>query len=153
MTLYRIDFQSPLGRVFAQGTQDHLLRISFEPVSGEVRATPVFQQLEKEFSEYFSGKRTVFTLPLVLEGTLFQRSVWEALQKIPFGKTISYEELACWVGCPRGCRAVAQANRKNPFPIVIPCHRVIQKDGSLGGYYYSVSLKQALLDHERGVCS
>jgi methylated-DNA-[protein]-cysteine S-methyltransferase len=110
---------------------------------------PVIQQAIQQLSEYFTGKRTSFELPLSTPGTEFQKKVWEALQQIPYGKTISYAQLAQAVGNPKACRAVGSANGKNPVAIVIPCHRVIASDGTLGGYAYGLEVKKELLELEK----
>ena len=101
-------------------------------------------------SEYFSGRRQVFTLPLALEGTPFQHRVWEALRKIPYGSTCSYGEVAAAVGNPKASRAVGMANNRNPLPVLIPCHRVIGADGGLVGYGGGLDIKKKLLALERG---
>ena len=111
---------------------------------------PLLEQLKTELAEYFAGKRHAFTVPLVYPGTPFQVKVWNALRKIPYGDAISYEKLAWSVGAPRGQRAVGRANGQNPIAIVIPCHRVINKDGKLGGYGGGLWRKQIMLDLERG---
>ncbi len=100
--------------------------------------------------EYFSGKRFQFNLEFDLDGfTQFRKNVYEKTIQIPYGRTRSYSELAKAVGLPQGARAVARALSQNPIPIVIPCHRVIQKDGKLGGFSGGVTWKSALLDFER----
>jgi methylated-DNA-[protein]-cysteine S-methyltransferase len=99
----------------------------------------------RQLREYFAGKRVAFDLPLAPTGTGFQRSVWRQLQEIPYGQTISYGELARRVGNPKAARAVGSANGANPLPIVIPCHRVIAGDGSLGGFGGGLPTKQKLL--------
>ena len=111
--------------------------------------TPLLDQCSKQLSEYFEGTRQSFFLPLHLNGTEFQLKVWDELQRIPYGTTISYGELAKRAGNPKGSRAVAQANHNNPVCIVVPCHRVINADGSLGGYAPGPALKQQLLDLEK----
>ena len=99
-----------------------------------------------QIKEYLNGEREVFDLPLELSlGTLFQQKVWAALQKIPHGETISYAKLADNIGQPKAFRAVANANGKNPFSIIIPCHRVIASDGKLGGYTGGLDKKEYLL--------
>ncbi|MBR7539075.1 methylated-DNA--[protein]-cysteine S-methyltransferase, partial [Mycobacterium tuberculosis] len=93
-----------------------------------------------------AGQRQVFDMPIALyTGTPFQQTVWEALLKIPYGKTISYAQLANHIGQPTACRAVANANGKNPISLIIPCHRVIASDGKLGGYTGGIEIKQTLL--------
>jgi AraC family transcriptional regulator of adaptative response/methylated-DNA-[protein]-cysteine methyltransferase len=107
-------------------------------------------QLRSELAEYFKGHRREFGIPLVYPGTPFQTRVWNALRAIPFGETISYEELARRVGSPDGQRAAGHANGQNPLAIIIPCHRVINKDGKLGGYGGGLWRKRLLLGLERG---
>ena len=100
----------------------------------ENRSSAVLARAVKQLDEYFAGNRTEFDLPFELEGTAFQKDVWLALAEIPYGKTISYAELASMVGRPSAFRAVGQANGANPIPIVLPCHRVIASGGGIGGY-------------------
>jgi methylated-DNA-[protein]-cysteine S-methyltransferase len=102
----------------------------------------------RQLDEYFAGSRTSFDLDLSPAGTDFQRSVWFALADIPYGETISYAELAQWVGRPRAFRAVGQANGANPLAIILPCHRVIASGGGIGGYGGGLDLKRWLLAHE-----
>lgn len=105
----------------------------------------------RQLREYFAGKRTEFDLPLVLDGTAFQKLVWRRLQEIPYGQTISYGELAKRVGNEKASRAVGSANGRNKLPIVIPCHRVIAGDGTLGGFGGGLPMKQTLLALESRV--
>lgn len=110
-----------------------------------------FADVRRQLDEYFAGARTAFDLPLSLEGTPFQRRVWDALRGIPFGETITYAELGRRIGAPTGSRAVGGANARNPISIVVPCHRVIGSDGSLTGYAGGEERKRWLLDFERSV--
>ena len=110
--------------------------------------TPLLAQCIMQLNEYFDGNRREFSLPFDTKGTAFQLAVWDELKKIPFGETISYGELAKRIGNPKGSRAVAQANHNNLVAIVIPCHRVINADGSLGGYASGTEKKKALLEIE-----
>lgn len=105
--------------------------------------------IETELRQYFKGKLKTFNTPLFLSATPFQKQVWDALRKIPYGQTISYTTLAAMVGRPKAYRAVAQANGANRFPIIIPCHRVINANGQLGGYSSGISRKQWLIQHEK----
>jgi methylated-DNA-[protein]-cysteine S-methyltransferase len=104
----------------------------------------VLEQAALQLEEYFAGERTVFDVPMALDGTPFQREVWGELTRIPYGQTISYGELARRVGRPKGPRAVGQANGRNPIPIIVPCHRVVAGNG-LGGYGGGRPVKRALL--------
>ncbi len=110
---------------------------------------PHWAALEIQLTEYFSGQRKAFDLPLVLPGTPFQRKAWQALQTIPYGETRSYQAQAAAIGQPKAVRAVAKANGDNRIAIVIPCHRVIGKDGKLTGYGGGLWRKQRLLDLEQ----
>ena len=102
---------------------------------GEIKRDPkLCREAIRQIEEYFQGKRREFHLPLVIEGTNFQKQVWEVLGNIPYGEARSYGAVAAAAGRPKSSRAVGQANRNNPLPILIPCHRVIGKDGSLVGY-------------------
>lgn len=101
-----------------------------------------------QLEAYFAGTLTDFDLPMAMHGTDFQRRVWAALCEIPYGETISYGELARWVGNPKASRAVGLANGRNPLAIVVPCHRVIGADGSLTGYGGGLERKVWLLEHE-----
>ena len=110
---------------------------------------PVLAQTQAELDEYFLGTRDAFTIPLVLEGSEFQKVVWQALLEIPFGRTASYEEIASRVGRAGAARAVGRANGDNRIAIIVPCHRVINADGSLSGYGGGKRRKRWLLAHER----
>ncbi len=114
----------------------------------DASAQRVLAETRKQLSEYFAGKRTAFTIPLDLRGTEFQVESWKALVRIPYGKTISYGQQAKNIGNPKACRAVGSANGKNPIPIIVPCHRVVASDGSLGGYSLGLKMKKQLLDLE-----
>ena len=107
----------------------------------------VLDQACVQLDEYFAGQRRQFDVPIALQGTSFQTSVWSMLYRIPFGKMVSYQQMAD--ALDRGCaRSVGTANGSNPLPIFIPCHRVVQSDGSLGGYAGGLEAKQRLLDLE-----
>lgn len=105
----------------------------------------------RELQEYFAGKRRDFSVPLDLRGTEFQLKCWNALLRIPYGKTRTYADIARTVGCPKGFRAVGMANHDNPVPIIVPCHRVLASDGTLGGYGGGIPVKQKLLELEGAI--
>jgi methylated-DNA-[protein]-cysteine S-methyltransferase len=117
------------------------------------RAEEPFARVEAQLEEYFAGRRTAFDVPLDLAGSPFQRRVWDALQDIPYGETVSYGELARRVGVPSAARAVGVANRENPVAVIVPCHRVIGADGSLTGFGGGLERKRLLLELEAGVLS
>lgn len=146
--------ESPLGgiRVSASGKgirEVHILGPNEEP--GEIRFCPVLRECIAQLGEYFDGERTDFDVPLDLVGTPFRLSVWQELLRIPFGRTLSYGQLACRIGNPRASRAVGGANHHNPVAIIVPCHRVIGADGSLVGYGGGLDRKAWLLEHEWAV--
>ena len=119
-----------------------------EPV-GARRDHAAFADVVGQLEEFFAGERTTFDVPMTLEGTEFQRRVWAELCAIPYGETISYGELARRVGSPGASRAVGTANGHNPVAVIVPCHRVIASDGTLGGYGGGLDRKLHLLDLER----
>jgi len=125
------------------------LNASKEPNGYIKQETPLIKKAARQFSEYFDGKRKTFDLPLIMRGTAFQKKVWKALQNIPYGKTVSYGEIAAKIGNPKACRAVGMANNRNPISIIVPCHRVIGHNGSLTGYGGGLELKQKLLELEK----
>ncbi|MBZ0327772.1 MAG: methylated-DNA--[protein]-cysteine S-methyltransferase [Altibacter sp.] len=141
---------SPVGVLEVTGDVKGLASVTFMDASEEI-SDDIPSELEaavSQLSAYFEGKRTEFSLKLAPEGTEFQKKVWKQLQEIPFGKTISYQQVANSLGDPKAIRAAASANGKNPIAIVIPCHRVIGSDGSLTGYAGGLYRKKWLLEHE-----
>lgn len=142
-------FSSPIGTLEIAGDEDGISQVLFLEKSPSVQeSSPILDECMKQLGEYFENKRTEFELPLNPAGTEFQKSVWKELQNIPFGKTISYMDLAKRLGDPKVIRAAGTANGKNPIAIIIPCHRVIGADGSLTGYAGGLKRKQWLLEHE-----
>ncbi|MFT4832735.1 MAG: methylated-DNA-[protein]-cysteine S-methyltransferase [Psychroserpens sp.] len=141
---------TPLGFTKLEGDEFGLSNVTI--LDSEEKLTDVIpEELEDavyQLKEYFEGKRSQFSLTLNPVGTDFQKKVWEALEQIPYGKTISYLELSKILGDPKAIRAVAAANGKNPLWIIIPCHRVIGSDGSLTGYAGGLHRKKWLLEHE-----
>ncbi len=129
---------TPVGELELVADEKGLCRLSFGRTAEASdiceEETEVLRLAKEQLSEYFAGKRKKFDLPLSLKGTDFQLRDWNALLDIPYGETRSYKEVAAAVGCPQGFRAVGMANRCNPVPIIVPCHRVIGADGSLTGY-------------------
>jgi methylated-DNA-[protein]-cysteine S-methyltransferase len=142
---------SPVGKLRLIASDKGLVAIDVRNVktsSDEVKnvaAQKILSATKKQLEQYFAGKRTAFDLPLDLEGTDFQQLAWRALCRIPFGKTISYGDQAKNIKKPKAFRAVGSANGKNPIPIIVPCHRVVAGDGSLGGYSLGLKMKKQLL--------
>lgn len=115
-----------------------------------VGESKILKRAVREIGEYFEGRRQKFSVPLAFDGTEFQVKVWSQLRKIPFGKTISYSDLAERIGNPKAVRAVGAANGQNPFSILVPCHRVISNSGKLIGYSGGLKAKALLLEIEGG---
>ena len=156
-------FESPLGRIVILATPRGVSRILLRPTKAQLaalsrqrhqlsarsRERSLLRRLREQFERYFAGSVTKFDVPLdVSSGTAFQRRVWQACRRIPYGRVRSYAELAGMAGCPRGARAVGGALNANPLPIAVPCHRVIRSDGTLGGFRWGVALKKKLLSIE-----
>ena len=138
---------SPVGPLTLFAEHDFLTALVYGDY-GDYDDIPLFQEARRQLDEYFEGQRQSFHLPLCPEGTDFQKKVWQVLCRIPYGQMISYRELAARVGSPRAFQAVGQANGHNPLPILIPCHRVIASDGTLGGYSGGLERKRFLLHLE-----
>lgn len=153
----RID-DSPVGPLLLAGNREGLHVLSFgagsrpSAIDGAWLADTagVLDGVREELDEYFAGRLTAFTTPVVFEGTPFQHQVWTELRRIPYGETISYMELANRISNPKAVRAVGLANGANPIAIIVPCHRVIGSNGSLVGFGGGLPAKRALLELERG---
>lgn len=158
--------RTPVGSMLAAGDDKHLYLLDYIQRATMERKAALLQRrlnarleiggasgavksIADELAAYFAGELREFRTPLMLTGTAFQVMVWEELRKIPFGATISYGELARRIGKPSAFRAAAQANGQNPVAIVVPCHRIINTNGKLGGYSAGLDRKQWLLDFER----
>ncbi|HSE41542.1 MAG TPA: methylated-DNA--[protein]-cysteine S-methyltransferase [Acidobacteriota bacterium] len=151
------NFRSPIGALLIAENNAGVIAIHFP--NGKERIEPSWKQVDhlqsgitEQLDEYFRGERFDFDVPLVPQGTPFQLRVWNALQKIPYGETISYLDLAKRIGSPQAVRAVGAANGANPLPIVIPCHRVIGHNGKLVGYGGGLEIKKHLLSMESLYC-
>ena len=153
--LYWHEIDSPVGRLLLAGDGTSLVQVCFQsgprpqqPPGGWTADPAPFRTVMAQLAEYFAGKRRRFDLPLAPRGTEFQRRVWRALTEIPYGKTVSYSELARRIDKPSASRAVGLANGANPLPIIVPCHRVIGADGSLTGFGGGLPIKRKLLELE-----
>lgn len=140
-------FKSPIGVIYLCADELGLTSLTTNKQEVPLVKTPegFLKQAAKELEEYFAGKRKSFSVPLNPKGTEFQRTVWKELGRIPYGETICYEELAKRIKKPKAVRAVGAANGKNPLWLIVPCHRVIGKNGSLTGYAGGLSVKKKLL--------
>ncbi|MFZ4456057.1 MAG: methylated-DNA--[protein]-cysteine S-methyltransferase [Bacteroidales bacterium] len=146
-----INYQSPIGLIKIAIEDESVVKLIIAN-NDETASEPTSRFAKKvitELNDYFEGKIHSFSFPIKLEGTDFQKRVWSELQKIPYGETISYQELAKRSGNPKAYRAAGTANGKNPVCIVVPCHRVIHADGGIGGYAYGTEVKERLLNLEK----
>ena len=142
-------FDSPIGKLWLSAENGRLVYLSFKEEKTDKEITePVLNEAVKQLSEYFAGSRRTFSLPLEPRGTEFQRAVWNELLKIPFGETKTYGEIAAAMGKPKASRAVGMGCNRNPIAIIIPCHRVVGKNGSLTGFAGGLDVKGKLLEHE-----
>ena len=144
-------FESKIGNLKIKTEKGEIVSLSLsdEKVSENKIKEKLVQSAINQLDEYFEGKRTTFSLPLNPKGTPFQKRVWKELIKIPYGKTVSYQEIALRLGNKNLTRAVGGANNKNPIIILIPCHRVIGKNGNLTGFACGVYIKEKLLNIEK----
>lgn len=148
---FHAELDTPLGTVsFAIDARGRLVELRFgpSPATGDA-LDAAGRRVRDELAEYFARRRRAFGLPIAPTGTAFQRRVWRALMQVPYGQTASYADIARRIGRPGAARAVGQANGANPIPIVIPCHRVIAADGTIGGYSGGLDVKRRLLELEQ----
>jgi len=161
---YYSDYDSPVGKLRLiksyEGFLTNLLFIELKPKIWKkiqssiniIEKESFFGNEKQQLTEYFDKKRQQFDLSISIQkGTKFQKQVWRELIKIPYGKTVCYEDIAIKIGKGYASRAVGYANAKNPIPIIIPCHRVIKKNGNLGGYAYGLKIKEKLLNLEKTI--
>ena len=149
-------YQSPIGMLKIQEENNCIVGVCLLTKSEDVwhteeesKCSPLLSKACHQLTEYFAGTRTSFNLPIKFTtGTPFQHSVWNALQNIPYGETRSYEDIAVAIGNPKAVRAIGQANHNNPILLLVPCHRVINKNGSIGGFGCGVEIKKQLLQLE-----
>lgn len=143
-------YPSPIGTLCVETEGDFLVGLYMDDqVDNSEQETQLHQRAYRQLTEYFARQRTTFDLPLKVQGTPFQMKVWDALQQIPYGQTRSYADIAKMIDNPKACRAVGGANNKNPIMIIIPCHRVINANGTLGGFGCGTKVKEYLLALEQ----
>jgi methylated-DNA-[protein]-cysteine S-methyltransferase len=149
--MFKSVLKTPVGNLLITTNEKELLAVEFAAGKkvDKIRKPEILRKTEKQLIEYFSGKRKKFDLKKKYSGTEFQIKVWKSLERIPYGKTVSYEHIAKKTGKPKASRAVGNANNKNKISIIIPCHRVIAKDGKLAGYGGGIDKKEYLLEFER----
>jgi methylated-DNA-[protein]-cysteine S-methyltransferase len=146
---------SPIGPLEISGVAEGVTSVTFvkKRLPSDRNLPECMKDCVRQIDEYFKGARKKFSLNLLLEGTSFQKQVWQELRRIPYGKAVSYGDVARFIGKPLAFRAVGNANNKNPIAIIIPCHRVIGSDGSLVGYGSGIWRKEWLLKHEGSLIS
>ena len=150
--MFEAYLKTPIGHLRIIANEAYITQIQFSKEYFKVDLMPDhLKTCVLQLDEYFKGERKVFTVSVNPDGTEFQGRVWNNLMKIPYGKTISYIELARQLGDEKAVRAIGTANGQNPIPIIIPCHRVIGNDGSLTGYAGGLLRKQWLLEHEGAI--
>lgn len=146
-------YKSPIGIINILYAEEGVYKItlvkSIPEDYFEERKNDLGDKVISELKEYFNGQRKIFDFPLVIIGTDFQRTVWKELRKINYGEIKTYSDIAKNIGKPNACRAVGNANNKNPFMIVIPCHRVVGKNKKSGGYAFGVDIRNKLLELEK----
>ena len=140
---------TPIGTLWLERDERGLTRVHFHGPEGASDDDALLAEAEAQLHAYFAGERQRFELPLAPAGTDFQRRVWAAVERIPYGETTTYSALAGELGSPAAYRAVGAANGRNPLPVIIPCHRVVGTTGALTGYGGGLEVKRALLDLER----
>ena len=157
MNSFQWKIQTRIGPLYLVASENGLQSAFWQPsevpslpsLASNHPAAKVLAMAAEQLNEYFQGKRIQFDIPLDVPGTPFQKAVWQELLRIPYGKTLSYSEVARRIGRDKAVRAVGTANGRNPISIIVPCHRVISSDGSLGGYSGGLDIKAKLLDLER----
>lgn len=143
-------FDSVIGRIVVEDDGSFITRVYVDNAFiGSGDNSRLFIAVKTQLEEYFCGKRREFDIPIRLNGTEFQKAVWNALLTVPYGKIASYKDIAAMIGKPKAARAVGGANNKNPIIIIVPCHRVVGADGSLTGYACGTDIKQTLLNIEK----
>jgi methylated-DNA-[protein]-cysteine S-methyltransferase len=145
---FSTQFSSTVGPLTLEGDDFRLTRLGFGAASVPQGDAASLASAAIQLEQYFAGERTGFELELELQGTPFERRVWDEVRAIPYGSTASYAEIAARIGRPGACRAVGRANGLNPIAVVVPCHRVVGSDGSLTGYAGGLGMKRALLELE-----
>ena len=151
ITTHKAYYKSPIGLIKIIGNEAGLISLDFidDESVDNFDTQPCLQECVKQIDEYFNKKRTEFFVKLQLRGTEFQKKVWQQLLKIPYGDTLSYQDIAGLIGNKKATRAVGNANRRNKIAIIIPCHRVIGSNGKLTGYAGGLWRKERLLKHEQ----
>lgn len=144
------NYQTIIGQIEIIEEDNYIIGINFNTKSNrQDKETALIKTTYNQLNEYLLGKRKEFNIPIKLEGTAFQKKVWEELKNIPYGETRTYKQIAENIGNPKACRAVGMANHNNPIAIIVPCHRVIGTNNKLVGYAGGIDIKQKLLQIEQ----
>jgi methylated-DNA-[protein]-cysteine S-methyltransferase len=147
--MFRSILQSPMGDILIEANETVITKVGFiDDESASVNENEWTLLAKQQLKEYFEGTRNRFELPIAYQGTVFQNQVWQALTTIPYGETRSYQDMAIQINNPKAIRAIGGANNCNEIAIIIPCHRVIGKNGTLVGYEGGLEKKAWLLEHE-----
>ena len=146
--MYQYSYDTELGKVYIAEDCGKIVGLNLRGIEAPKKETELIKKTYQELLEYFAGKRKTFDIPLKQSGTDFQMRVWEALRQIPYGKTMTYKDIAKKVGNEKANRAVGMVNHNNPICIIVPCHRVIGKNGKLTGYAEGLDIKAKLLELE-----
>ncbi|PRR77921.1 Methylated-DNA--protein-cysteine methyltransferase [Clostridium liquoris] len=148
--IFKAYYNSPIGYIQILGNEHSIISLDFiDEINNDEKRNDLLNTCITELDEYFKGKRRSFSLNLLLNGTDFQKKVWNALINIPYGKTVSYKDIAKAIGNEKSARAVGNANNKNKIAIIVPCHRVIGSNGLLTGYAGGIWRKEWLINHEK----
>src|SRR2546423_6468120 len=145
---FSTQFSSTVGPLTLEGDERVLTRVGFGDATVPQGDAAAVSAAAIQLEQYFAGERTEFDLDVELDGTPFERRVWDEVRAIPYGQTATYAEIARRIGRPSACRAVGRANGRNPVALIVPCHRMIGSDGSLTGYAGGIEMKRALLELE-----
>lgn len=150
MELMQRKISTKIGPLYLVASSTGLHGVYWHEQEYDFGESQILKTAQLQIEEFLEGKRRIFDIPLDIIGTKFQKQVWNQLEKIPYGETRSYKDIATAVNNIKACRAVGTANGKNPLSILVPCHRVISSDGSLGGYAGGLEIKEKLLALEQG---
>lgn len=151
MTIIKIGYyKSPIGVLKISSQGEYIIGLDFSEELHLESSSPIIEECKTQLEEYFKGERREFHIKIkFIKGTEFQKSVWEELKNIPYGEVVAYKDIAEKIQNPKAVRAVGGANNKNPIAIIIPCHRVIGKNGNMVGYAGGINKKEFLLDLEK----
>lgn len=155
---YYTTCDSPFCEIILVGNENGLKYLHLNTKQGKrkfeisekwIRKDLFFDDIKNQLDEYFAGNRRVFDVKLNPQGTGYQKKVWSELEKIPYGETCTYKDIAIRIGNDKAARAVGMANSRNPIPLIVPCHRVVGANGNLTGFAHGIEVKEKLIEHEK----